>query len=69
LTSVSFGWSSGAGEGVFAWHNEKYIKKPPLTQAHPPTHTHTYTQRHRMRAYDKNNKNGSRKENGKNELK
>jgi len=39
---VSFGWSSGAGEGVFAWHNEKYIKKPPLTQAHPPTHTHLH---------------------------
>jgi len=25
----------GVGEGVFAWHNEKYIKKPPLTQPHP----------------------------------
>jgi len=50
---------------VAGWHNEKYIKKPPLTQVNPPAHSHT----HRQGAYDKNNKNGSRKENGKNEQK
>lgn len=31
---------------VAGWHNEKYIKKPPLTQAHPPAHSHTHWDTH-----------------------